>query len=112
MPKAAVHSTPSPVTPFHNLSAADIADTLGRVKAEAAEVKEREDALKAELVARGVTEAQGDLFRATITEAARWSLDANAIRAEMGETWCDRRSKVATVITLRVSARTGARRAA
>jgi hypothetical protein len=113
MPKASADHTPIPlVSPLHNLSLGEIVDQLGHAKAEAAEIKAREDALKAELIARGVTECEGMLFRATVSEAARWTLDATAIRAEMGDAWCDKRSKVASVTSVRVSARTVARRAA
>ena len=51
---------------MHNLSAGDLADALGRVKAEAAEIKAREDLLKAELTARGVSEAEGEKIFAKI----------------------------------------------
>ena len=80
MPKAAANST-SPVSLFHNLSAGELADQLGHAKAELAEAKAREDALRAELIARGITEAEGMLFRASITESSRWTLDATRIRA-------------------------------
>jgi hypothetical protein len=101
-----------PITTLHNLPLGEIVDQLGRVKAEAAEIKAREDLLKAELTARGVPEAEGDLFRATVTEACRWTLDAERVKAEMGAGWYDARCKVGTVTTIRVSARTGATRAA
>lgn len=111
MPKAANHST-LPVSLFHNLSTGDIADQLGHVKAEAAEIKAREDALRAELITRGVSEAEGMLFRATVSQATRWTLDAERIKAEMGELWVTAHSKVSAVTTLRVTARTGSRQAA
>jgi hypothetical protein len=100
------------ITTLHNLSVGEIADQLGHTKAEAAEIKAREDALKAELIARGVTEAEGALFRATVSEATRWTLDAARIKEEMGELWSVAHSKVSTVSSLRVTARTGARQAA
>jgi hypothetical protein len=113
MPKAKPDDTPiALVSPLSNLSVGEIVDHLGHVKAEAAEVKAREEQLKAELIARGVSEAEGMLFRAVVTEATRWTLDADRIRSEMGEAWCNARSKVSSVTTLRVSARTGAKRAA
>jgi len=113
MPKASVNHTPVPfVSPLGNLSLGELVDQLGHAKAEAAEIKAHEDALKAELIARGATEAEGMLFRATVSESTRWTLDATAIREEMGAAWCDRRSKVTPTTTVRVSARTVARRAA
>src|SRR5690242_17350519 len=111
MPKASSHST-SAVSLFHNLSVGEIADQLGHVKAEAAEIKAREEALKAELVSRGVESAEGMLFRATVSQATRWTLDADRIKAEMGELWTVAHSKVSAVTTLRVTARTGSRQAA
>jgi hypothetical protein len=111
MPKATTNST-SFVSLFHNLSIGELVDAIGHVKAEAAEIKAREDALRTELISRGVTEAEGMLFRATVTEAARWTLNAEQIREEMGEAWAMQRSKCSTSTTLRVSARSGARKAA
>jgi hypothetical protein len=107
MPQASGHSTSTVLSPFHNLSLGELVDQLGHAKAEAAGIKAREEALKAELTARGVTEAEGALFRATVSEAARWTLDAAVIREEMGEAWCDKRSKVTATTTVRVSARKG-----
>jgi hypothetical protein len=100
------------VSLFHNLSIGEIADQLGHVKAEAAQIKAREDALRGELIARGVSEAEGTLFRAIITDATRWTLDATRIREEMGELWSVAHSKLSTVTTLRVTARTGGARQA
>jgi hypothetical protein len=96
MRQANPHSSEA-VSLFHNLSTGELADQLGHVKAEAAEIKAREDALRGELIARGVSEAEGALFRATITEATRWTLDAARIREEMGgagrSTYCNRPSQ-------------------
>jgi hypothetical protein len=107
MPKAAVHPIAVSASPLHNLSTGDIADQLGRLKADAADLKAREDALKAELIRRGATEAEGALFRATLTEAARWTLDTDRVKAEMGEPWYSSHCRVGTSTTLRVSARKG-----
>jgi hypothetical protein len=101
-----------PITTLHNHTIGQLVDELGQVKAEAAEIKAREDLLKAELTARDVTEAEGDLFRATVTVASRWTLDAERVKAEMGVGWYDARCKIGSVTTVRVSARTGATRAA
>jgi hypothetical protein len=111
MAKAASQST-QVASLFHNLSIGELVDQLGHVRAEAAEVKAREDALRAELISRGVESAEGVLFRATVSDNTRWMLDAARIREEMGELWCTSHSKVSTVTTLRVTARTGSRHAA
>ena len=111
MPKAAANST-SPVSLFHNLSIGELVDQLGNAKAEVAEVKAREDALRAELIARGVDSAEGMLFRATVAQATRWTIDTDRTKAEMGELWTVAHSKVSSVTSVRLSARTGSRRAA
>jgi len=113
MPKATAHSTSTiAVSLFHNLSLGEIVDQLGHAKAEAAEVKAREDALKAELIARGVPEAEGMLFRATVSDVTRWTLDTDRVKQEMGEAWFTARCKVGASTTVRVSARTATRKAA
>ena len=106
MPKAIVNST-SFVSIFDNLSIGELVDQLGHAKAEAAEIKAREDALKAALIAKGITEAEGVLFRATVSEALRETLDAEKIKEEMGPSWCSAHSKIGIVTTVRVNARKG-----
>jgi hypothetical protein len=95
------------ISPFHNHTAGQIVDELGSIKAQIADLKAREDALKAELIARGNTEAEGALFRATISTAMRWSLDSERVKAEMGDDWYSSRCRVASVTSLRISARKG-----
>jgi hypothetical protein len=99
-------------TQFDNLSAGQLVDELGQGKAEAAEIEAREKALKAELIARSVTEAEGALFRATVSEALRETIDTEKVKAEMGASWWSARCKVGIVTTVRVSARKGIAKAA
>ena len=106
MAKATAQST-STLSIFDNLSIGEIVDQLGHAKAEAAEIKAREEALKAALIAKCVTEAEGVLFRATVSEALRETLDAEKIKAEMGPSWCSAHSKIAVVTAVRVNARKG-----
>jgi len=109
--KANVHST-STLSIFDNLSIGELVDQLGHAKAEAAEIKAREEALKAALIAKGITEAEGVLFRATVSEALRETLDAEKIKEEMGPSWCSAHSKIGIVTTVRVNARKGVKIAA
>jgi hypothetical protein len=104
----------TPVSPLHNLTNGALVDELGTVKAQAADLKAREDALKAELIARRVTEAEGALFRATITDATRWTLDTDKVKSETGTDWYVARCRVSATTTVRLCARTGSatRRAA
>jgi hypothetical protein len=56
---------------------ADLVDELGSVKAQAAAISEVENALKAKLIALGVTEADGEFFRATVSRTERETRDAH-----------------------------------
>ena len=51
---------------FHNLSAGDLADQLGTLKAEIADLEARKRTIAGELIRRGVSEAEGALFRSLV----------------------------------------------
>lgn len=97
--------TGAPVAPdgFHNLPDAMLADRIGALdcqsKALEAELKAAKEALKA----RGIDRAEGHRFTVTFSQSIRVALDTAAIRAEMGGKWCDDRSKLAEVVTMRVT---------
>ncbi|SRR5579883_153015 len=113
MPQAGSHLTAVPsVSPLHNLGTGAIVDRLGALKARIADLVAEEGVLRAELIARKVEAAEGDLFRCTVTEALRQSLDAEAVKAELGERWYAAHCKVSVTTTVRVSARIGSRKAA
>ena len=78
-------------SPFHNLSAADLADMHGRLGAEIAGIEARRKAIAAELIARGVQHAEGDLFESTVIgETMVAHIDREAIERDMGEAWLAR----------------------
>src|SRR5947209_3710954 len=100
MPKATTHIVS--VSPYHNLSAGDLADQLGTLKAEIAVLEAREKSLRDELIQRGVSECQGAAFGASITEGIRWTLNTQAVKAEMGLPWYDARCRQSSVTTVSV----------
>jgi hypothetical protein len=51
---------------FHNLSAGDLADQLGTLKAEIADLEARKRTIAGELIRRGVSEAEGALLRSLV----------------------------------------------
>jgi len=102
MPKAVSIGTPSV---YHNLPVGELVDQLGSVKAEIADLETRQQSLRAELLKRCITEAEGAVYAATVTQAMRWTLDAKAVRAEMGDAWWNGRCKQALVTTVTVAAR-------
>src|ERR1700731_4047670 len=89
---------------LHNFSAGDLADELGAVKSDLADLKSREDALRDELIRRNVSEAEGALFRATVSEAPRRTLDTDRVKGEMEQDWYLARRKIGIATTVRVSA--------
>jgi hypothetical protein len=97
---------------FDNLSAADLADRLGTLKAEIAALADREKALRDELLRRGEREIEGAMFAATVSDAVRWTLDTKAVKAEMGAGWYDQRCRQAIITTVTVRPRAVARLAA
>ena len=95
------------VSQFHNIPAGDLADQLVALKALIADLEAREKALRDELVRRGESAIEGALFRATVAEAVRWTLDTKAVKAQMGAAWYDAHCRQAMVTTVAVKARTG-----
>ena len=90
-------------SPHHNLPVAQIADDYGAVCAGIRGLEARRDQLKAALIERAgdATEIMGSTFRVGISTATRWTLDQAAVRAQLGEHWCTRHSKLAHVTSLR-----------
>ena len=82
-------------------------DELGQLKAKIADLKKREDELKDLLEGAGVTKAEGDLFRVTITQSVRESLDMEAVKAKLSPQFIRAHTKETRYTTVRVSARKG-----
>ena len=83
---------------FHNLSAAVLADELGRVDAISKAAETELKALKDEFKSRGLLEASGDTFMVTATEQIAGRLDAKAVRDYLGAAYS--RFEVAVVSTV------------
>jgi hypothetical protein len=77
-----VTDTPSKLS---NMLPGAIADELGALQADAAEIEARRGELAAELIRRGVTVAEGALFRATVVpEGTQQRLDRKALERDLG----------------------------
>lgn len=98
MPKATANI--ATLSAFHNLSAGDLVDRLGTLKAEITDLETREKALR-----RAAPAIAGAVYDATITEVVRWTLDAKAVRSEMGDAWWNARCRQALVTTVAVKPR-------
>ena len=76
----------------------ELADEVGELKAMAAELRDREERLKAEAVRRDLLEADGKLFRITLTppgEVLRFSLEA--LRADKGDRFVEKYYRIGAV---------------
>jgi hypothetical protein len=91
------------LSPFHNLPTGELVDQLGGIKAAIADLQSREKALRDELLARSVSQAEGAQFGAVISQSVRWTLDTKGVKAEMGEVWYDRHCRQTPVTTVSVA---------
>src|SRR3984893_7394425 len=102
MPKAVTNI--ASVSSYHTHSPADLADQLGTLKAEIAALEDREKSVRDELIRRGGAEIEGAVYRATISDAVRWTIDSAKVRAEMGDAWWNARCRQSLVTTVAVKA--------
>ena len=84
-----------------------IIDDLGALKARIADLEAQEKALKQALADLSPGAYEGDLFRLTISESERETLDMKAVREKLSPQWMRAHTNVTNVRTLRVSARNG-----
>src|SRR5438105_11636434 len=79
------------ISAFHNLSAGDLADEHGQLCAKIADLETRKRTVAGELIRRGVSEAEGALFRSLgVAETMVSALDRQGIGKAMGEEWIAR----------------------
>ncbi len=90
-----------------DLIAAAAVDELGAIKAQIAELKAREEQIKQDLVECGVSEAEGRLFRATVSLVERETTDWKAVAQKLNPSrqLITAHTSSTTSSTVRVSAR-------
>lgn len=82
-------------------------DALGEIKAQIAALEIKEKALKANLADLAPGAYEGELFRVSISQTDRETLDMKAVRAKLSPQFIAAHTNVTPVRTLKVSARTG-----
>jgi len=87
------------------MTANTLADKIGQLDAQISILTEQLEALKTEAKKSGFEEIVGNVFTVTINKSIRVSLDTTAIKKEFGQSWCDNRSKLAEITTLRIKVR-------
>ena len=83
---------------------ANVVDQLGAVKAQIAALTRTEKTLKDQLVAQGPGEYNGKLFRATVSEYDRETLDMEAVRAKLSPQFIAAHTTTTECTTVRVTA--------
>jgi hypothetical protein len=100
----AVSFNTTPAAHFHNVSPEMLADLIGdldrKAKDAAAELEAAKDAFKA----RGLLIAQGETHSVMVQKTIRQTLDTAAVKRDMGQIWFDDHSRLAEVVSLRISA--------
>ena len=84
-------------------------DQLGLIKAQLAGLKAQEEALRAVLIEQGPGAYEGELFRVTVSESERCTLDMAAVRAKLSRQFIQANTTVTPVVTVKVSARNNVR---
>ena len=82
-------------------------DRLGVVKAQIAALKREEDELKTVLIENGPGAYEGDLYRCTVSQTDRETLDMEAVRAKLSPQFIRAHTNVTPVTMVRVVARVG-----
>jgi len=88
---------------------AGLADELGAVRAQLADLKDREREIRNTLIEAGVKTLEDDLFRALVVESMRTMIDWKAIAAKLkpSHQLVTAHTEEKEVISIRVSARRG-----
>lgn len=89
--------------PKNNLS--NTIDRLGYLKAQIAELKLEENALREIMIEQGPGAYEGDMFRVTVSESERATLDMAAVRAKLSPQFIKANTNVSEVTIVRVVAR-------
>ena len=84
-----------------------IIDDLGTLKARIADLETQEKALKQALADLTPGAYEGDLFRLSVSESERETLDMKAVREHLSRQFIAAHTNVTSVRTLRVAARSG-----
>ena len=86
-----------------------LADELGFVRAQIADLKDRESDIRETFIEAGVTAMEGETFRAVVVESLRTTIDWKTVAAKMepSRQLVTAHTTEKEVISIRVSARRG-----
>ncbi len=92
------------------IEVAGLADELGAIRAQQADLKDREREIRETLIESGITTLEDDIFRALVVESMRTMIDWKAVAAKLkpSHQLLTAHTTEREVISIRVSARRGA----
>ena len=82
-------------------------DRLGYLKAQIADLKKEESALREVMLEQGPGAYEGEIFRATVSTSERETLDMAAVREKLSDQFIRAHTNVTESTTVRVVARNG-----
>ena len=88
---------------------AGLADELGAIRAQQADLKDREREIRATLIESGIEVLEDDIFRALVVESMRTMIDWKAVAAKLkpSHQLVTAHTTEKEVVSIRVSARRG-----
>lgn len=93
----------------NEIASGQLADELGIIRAQMADLKEREKEIRGEFIAAGVTAVEGETFRAVVVESMRTTIDWKAVSAKLqpSRQLVTAHTTEKEVVSIRVNARRG-----
>lgn len=88
---------------FHNMPSHMLADVIGALDAQIKALEVEKEAARMALKARGAVKAEGEHFTVSFVTSIRQTLDTEAVRKAMGQSWFDDHSKLADITSMRVT---------
>ncbi len=91
------------------IEVAGLADELGAIRAQQADLKDREREIRETLIESGITTLEDDIFRALVVESMRTMIDWKSVAAKLkpSHQLVTAHTTEREVISIRVSARRG-----
>ena len=106
---AVLANKPESAAKYRATMIARMADELGRIKADKADLNSRENEIRNTLIDMGASSGEGDLFRFTLNESYRTVVDYKTIVEVLqpSRQLLTAHTKQVPAVTLRVTSRTG-----
>jgi len=96
-----------PAQDLYALNDQQLADEIGRLDIMYKAYRDALDAAKTEFKVRGIAECHGENFTISVRSDTRWTLNTEAVKELMGESWFNKHSKINTFATIIIKTNKG-----